>query len=71
METFDNSEVASPDMENQIANILKDLLLTSRTTVKEQSDKMWDSVVGNDDNYRPGKTTKTGTKIIDKLDKET
>ena len=71
METFDDSEVASPDMENQIANILKDLLLTSRTTVKEQSDIMWDSVVWNDDNYRPGKTTKTWNKIIDKLDKET
>jgi hypothetical protein len=43
METFDASEVASPDMENQILNILKDLLITSRTTIKEQSDKMWDS----------------------------
>jgi hypothetical protein len=43
METFDASEVASPDMENQILNILKDLLSTSRTTIKEQSDKMWDS----------------------------
>ena len=71
MKTFDDSEVASPDTENQIVNILKDLLVTSRTTIKEQTDKMWDSVVWNDDNYRPDKTTKTLNEIINKLDKET
>jgi hypothetical protein len=71
METFDDSEVASPDTENQIVNILKDLLITSRTTIKEQNDKMWDSGVWNEDNYRPDKTTKTLNEIIDKLDKET
>ena len=71
METFDDSEVASPDMENQIANILKDLLLTSRTTVKEQSDIMWDRLGLCCLEWRPGKTTKTWNKIIDKLDKET
>jgi hypothetical protein len=42
METFDDSEVASPNTETQIVNILEDLLITSRTTIKEQSDKMWD-----------------------------
>ena len=49
METFDDSEVASPDTENQIVNILKDLLITSRTIIKEKNDKMWDSVVWNDE----------------------
>ena len=71
METFDDSEVASPDTETQIVNILKDLLITSRTTIKEQSDKMWNSVFWNEDNYRPDKTTTNLNEIIDKLDTET
>ncbi|EFX79641.1 hypothetical protein DAPPUDRAFT_244756 [Daphnia pulex] len=71
MDTFDDSEVGSPDTETQILNILKDLLVTSRTTIKEQSDKMWDSVFWNEDNYRPDKTTKTLNEIIKKLDTET
>jgi hypothetical protein len=58
METFDYTEVGSPDTENKIYNISKNLLVTSRTTIKEQSDKMWDSVFWNDDNYRPDRTTK-------------
>ncbi len=71
MDTFDDSEVGSPDTELQISNILKDLLVSSRTTIKEQSDKMWDSVFWNDDNYRPDKTTKTLNEILNKLDTET
>ena len=71
MEMFNDCEIASPDTENQIVNILKDLLITSRTTIKEQNDKMWDSVFWNDDNYRPDKTTKTLNEILNKLDTET
>jgi hypothetical protein len=71
MDSFDDSEVGSPDTESQILNILKDLLVTSRTTIKEQSDKMWDSVFWNEDNYRPDKTTKTLNEILTKLDTET
>jgi hypothetical protein len=71
METLDDSEVASPDTENQIVNILKDLLITSRETIKDQSDKMWDSVFWNEENYRPDKTTKTLNEILEKLDRET
>jgi hypothetical protein len=71
MDTFDDYEVVSPDSEFQILNILKDLLVTSRTTIKEQCDKMWDSVFWNEDNYRPDKTTKTLNEIIKKLDTET
>ncbi|XP_046637862.1 uncharacterized protein LOC124316145 isoform X2 [Daphnia pulicaria] len=71
MDTFDDSEVGSPDTESQILNILKDLLVTSRMTIKEQRDKMWDSVFWNDDNYRPDKTTKTLNEILNKLDTET
>jgi hypothetical protein len=71
MDTFDDSEVGSPDTESQILNILTELLAVSRTAIKEQSDKMWDSVFWNEDNYRPDKTTKTLNEIINKLDKET
>jgi hypothetical protein len=71
MDTFDDYEVGSPDTESQILSILKDLMVTSRTTIKDQSDKMWDSVFWNDDNYRPDKTTKTLNEIIKKLDTET
>ena len=71
IDTFDDSEVESPDTESQILNILKDLLVTSRVTIKEQSDKMWDSVFWNEDNYRPDKTTKNLNEILNKLDKET
>jgi hypothetical protein len=71
MDTFDDYEVLSPDTESQILSILKDLLVTSRTTIKEQRDQMWDSVFWNDDNYRPDKTTKTLNEIINKLDTET
>ncbi|XP_046458918.1 uncharacterized protein LOC124205520 isoform X2 [Daphnia pulex] len=71
MDTFDDSEVGSPDTEFQVLNILKDLLVTSRTTIREQSDKMWDSVFWNEENYRPDKTTKTLNEILNKLDRET
>jgi hypothetical protein len=57
------------DTESKILNILKGLLITSRTTIKEQSDKMWDSVFWNGENYRPDKTTKTLNEILNKMDK--
>jgi hypothetical protein len=70
VDTFDDSDVVSQTSESQIYNMLKNLLVSSRTTIKEQSDKMWDSVFWNDDNYRPDKTTKTMNEIYKKLDKE-
>jgi hypothetical protein len=71
MDTFADYEVGSPNTESKILNILKGLLITSRTTIKEQSDKMWDSVFWNGENYRPDKTTKTLNEILNKMDKET
>jgi hypothetical protein len=70
VDTFDDSDVVSQNSESQIYNMLKSLLVSSRTTIKEQSDKMWDSVFWNDDNYRPDKTSKTMNDIYNKLDKE-
>ncbi len=71
MDTLDDSEVGSPDAEITIYSFLKDLLVSSRTTIKEQSDKMWDSVFWKEKNYRPDKTTKTLNEIVNKLDRET
>ncbi|KZS16600.1 Uncharacterized protein APZ42_017143 [Daphnia magna] len=68
VETFDDSDVVSQNSESQVYNVLKNLLVSSRTTIKEQSDKMWESVFWNEDNYRPDKTTKTLNKMYNKLD---
>jgi len=70
METFDDSDVVTPKSQQQINNQLKELLVSSRMTIKEQSDKMWDSVFWNEDNYRPDKTTKKWNEIYNALDKE-
>jgi hypothetical protein len=69
--TFEENEVWSRNTEVEILNILKGLLVTSRTTIKEESDKMWDSVFWDDENYRPDKTAKNLNEIVNKLDKET
>ncbi|XP_046637277.1 uncharacterized protein LOC124315553 isoform X2 [Daphnia pulicaria] len=71
MDTFDDYEVGSPDAENIIYSFLKDLLVMSRTTIKEQSDEMWDSVFWNEDNYRPDRTTRVLNEIVNKLSTET
>ncbi|XP_046654273.1 uncharacterized protein LOC124345613 [Daphnia pulicaria] len=70
VDTFDDSDVVSQNSESQIYNMLKSLLVSSRNIIKEQSDKMWDSVFWNEDNYRPDKTSKTMNDIYNKLDKE-
>ena len=71
IDSFDDSDVVSPATEAQIYNLLKDMLVSSRTTIKEQSDQMWESVFWNDDNYRPDKTTKTWQEIYNLQNNET
>jgi hypothetical protein len=71
MDTFADSEVGSPDAEIIIYSFLKDLLVTSRTTIKKQSDEMWDSVFWNEDNYRPDRTTRILNEIVNKLGTKT
>lgn len=55
VESFDESDVVSPNSESQIYNMLRNLLFSNKTVVKEQSDKMWDTVFWNEENYRPDK----------------
>nr|CAH0111139.1 unnamed protein product [Daphnia galeata] len=70
VDTFEDSDVISPNSELQVYNLLKNLLISSRAVIKEQSDKMWDSVFWNEDNYRPDKTTKTLNEMMKKLNKD-
>lgn len=70
VESFDDSDVVTQNSESQVYNVLKNLLVSSRTTIKEQSDKMWESVFWNEDNYRPDKTSKTLNEMYSKLDTE-
>ena len=70
IDSFDDSDVVSSATEAQIYNLLKDMLVSSRTTIKEQSDQMWESVFWNDDNYRPDKTTKTWTELYNSQSSE-
>jgi len=44
------------------------LLESAKVSIEEQSEKMWDSVFWNDDNYRPDKTAKTLNEIYHKVD---
>ena len=70
IDSFDDSDVVSPTTEAQIYNMLKDMLVSSREIIKDQSDQMWESVFWNDDNYRPDKTTKTWTEQYDSQSSE-
>ena len=70
IETFDDSDVVAPNSQAQISNQLKEMLISSRTIIKEQSDEMWDSVFWNDDNYRPDKTTNFWNEIYNKMNKQ-
>ena len=69
LDTFDETEVGSSNSELQIYNMLKEMLISSKITIKEQSDKMWESVFWNDDNYRPDKTTQTLNNVYKKMNK--
>ena len=70
IETFDDSDVVAPNSQAHIYNQLRELLVASRTAIKEQSDKMWDSVFWNEDNYRPDKTTQMWNDVYNAQNKE-
>lgn len=71
IESFDDSVILNPNSEKNINDILKDLLITSRVTISNQSSHMWESVFWNDDNYRPDKSSRVWNEIYNKSDKET
>ena len=70
VESFQDYEVVSASSEKQIYDTLKSMLISSGTIIKDQSDKMWESVFWNEDNYRPDKITKTLNEIYNEMSKE-
>ncbi|XP_059351140.1 uncharacterized protein LOC130692747 [Daphnia carinata] len=71
VDSFDDTEVITSTSETQIYNVLKNMLISARTTIEDQGDEMWESVFWNENNYRPDKATKTWNNMYSKLDKET
>ena len=71
IESFSDSDLVTPQTEAQISNFLKDhLLLPSKTVIKDAKDKLWDSVLWNDNNYRPDMASKRLNEIYKKLNTE-
>jgi hypothetical protein len=68
MDTFVDLDVVSPRSGKKIYTMLENLLISSRSTIKGQTDTMWDSVYWNDDNYRPDKTTQILNDAYTKMD---
>ena len=69
-ETFENPDVVTSSSELQMYNMLRDMLVSSRVTIENPSDKLWKSVFWNDSNYRPDKTAKKLNKIYSKQNKK-
>jgi len=73
IDSIDNSDsVVSSDSETEIYKFLKEALIDpSRTIIiTNQSDRMWESVFWDDENYRPDKTTVTWNEIYKVMEKE-
>ena len=71
IETLDDTNsVASHSAQNEVYSKLEDLLVSSRITIKSQSDELWDSVFWNEDNYRPDKIAKSLNDVYKKSDEE-
>ena len=70
VESFDDTDVVSPDSESQINNILKNLLFSSTKIIKNENDKTWELVFWNEEIDRPDQTAKKLNDIYNSLDKE-
>ena len=70
VESFDNTDVVSPDSESQINNVLKNLLFSSTKIIKNESDKMWELVFWNEEIDRPDQTAETLNDIYNNFDRE-
>lgn len=71
IESFSDSDLVTPQTEAQINNFLRDhLLLPSKIIIKDAKDKLWESVLWNDNNYRPDMASKRLNEIYQKLNTE-
>lgn len=73
IESFDDSSTkVSPRSEQVINDILKNLLVSSRLTLKPRASNqtLWKSVFWDDETYRPDKIANVLNDIYNKLDKD-
>ena len=70
VQIFDDSEKPNPSSEARIYDILEEMLLDSKETIKEQSSKQWSSVYYRNENYRPDHVTQAISDIYRRSDKE-
>ena len=70
VDIFDDTEVPNPSSEARIYEMLDQLLIDSRETIKEQSSQLWSSVFYENENYRPDQVTQTVSDIYRRSDKE-
>lgn len=69
MEAFDELDVVAPNSQLQIHKTLEDLIVTSKTTITNKQEKIWEWLFWMDDNYRPDKSAKKLKEIYDKQEK--
>ena len=69
-EAFGDTDVIAPNSEAQLLKPIKEALLTTGKTIKDQGDKTWASVYWHDESSRPDKCAKTWNDIYKKLDSE-
>ena len=69
-ETFSNLDTTQPQVETEISNKIASMIISSRETISDEKSEMWNSVLWNDDNYRPDKLTTYLNKAYSKMDNE-
>jgi len=69
-DSFDDTDVVPANSEAQLLKPIKDVLISTGKTIKDQSDKLWASSYWQDENNRPDKSSKTWSDIYKKLDAE-
>ena len=58
-EAFDDTDVIPSNSEAQLLKPIKDTLLSTGKTIKDQGDKTWNSVYWQEESSRPDKSSKT------------
>ena len=69
-DAFDDIDVVPANSEAQLLKPIKDVLISTGKTIKDQGDKLWASSYWRDENSRPDKSCKTWSEIYKNLDAE-
>jgi len=70
VDSFDDTDVVPANSEAQLLKPIKDVLISTGKTIKDQSDKLWNSAYWRDENNRPDRACKAWTEAYKKLDAE-